>query len=597
MIMVRLQPGVTEEQALAAAKGPFLRSAMLASKKGVGAAEAPQLVCVPGGRGLDMMRRWLSRPLWILMGVVGLVLLIACSNVAALLLARATARQREIGVRLALGASRGRLIRQLLTESILLSAIGGLLGLFFAHAGGRALLALMSGQGQALDLGRGPDLKVLGFCVGISILTGILFGLAPAFRATRVDVGPTLKDPARGLLTAGSRLHFGKALVAVQVALSMVLLVGAGLFVRTLANLERQSLGFNRRNLLSFAIDPTKSGYEGPRILGLCDNLRERLQSVPGAQAVSFSQLALLTGWMNNGPIAIEGYAAEAGKDMGVQWDAVGPGFLETVGIRLLLGRTIDQRDISNSPKVAVVNQAMARCFFGDANPIGRRFSLEERLDPARMFEIVGVVENAKFSDLRGNPRMVYVPSTQLEGSLGRMYFEVRTAGDPRALIPAIRSAVREIDPTLGLEDLKTQAQRIEQALTGERSFAELCSFFGILALGLAAGGLYGLMSYFVTRRTNEIGIRMALGAQRKQVLVMVLQQSLGLVAAGVAVGLVAAFAMTRLIASELYGLKPTDPLTLGLTTLFMLTIATLAVYFPARRATKVDPMVALRYE
>jgi predicted permease len=597
MIMARLKPGVSEEQALAAAKGPFLQSVMAAAKKGFKAVDAPELVCLPAGRGLDMMRQWLSRPLWILMGVVGLVLLIACANVAALLLARATARQREIGVRLAIGASRWRLIRQLLTESILFSAMGGILGLLFAHWGSRLLLALMSGDGQSLDLGARPDLPVLGFCAGVSILTGILFGLAPAIRATRVDVVPTLKQSARGLAILGTHFNLGRALVTVQVALSLLLLVGAGLFVRTLLNLENQDLGFNRQNLLMFAIDPTKSGYEGLRILSLSDKVRERLQAVPGAQAVTYSELALLTGWMNNSPIAIEGYPAKSGQDMGIEWDAVGPGFFETMGIRLLLGRVINRRDTSNSPRIAVVNEAMARHFFGDGNPIGRRFSLDEKVDPTRMFEIVGVVENANYADLHHKPFMIYIPFAQEQAGLGRMYFEVRMAGDPTAFIPTIRSATREVDPTLGLEEVKTQTQRIAEALAQERMFAELCSFFGVLALGLAGAGLYGLMAYFVSRRTNEIGIRMALGAQRKQVLYMVLRQSIGLVALGTAAGLLAAIPATKLIASELYELKATDPLTLVAGTFFLLAVAALAAYIPARRATKVDPMVALKYE
>ena len=415
MIMARLKPGVSEQEALAAANGPFFESARAAVKTGLKPTGAPQLVCMPASRGLDMICRWSSRPLWVLTVVVGLVLLIACANVATLLLACATARRREIGVRLALGASRWRLIRQLLTESVLLSALGGFLGLLFAQWGSSGLLILMMGNGQALDLGPHLDLTVLAFCAGVSILTGVLFGLAPAIRATQVDVAPTLKEAASGFGTMGCRPHLGKALVIVQVALSLVLLVGAGLFVRTLSNLENQNLGFNRHNLLMFAIDPTKSGYKGQRILGLCDHVRERLQAVPGVQAVAFSQIALLTGWMNNGPIAIEGYGSKADQEMGVQWDAVGPGFFETMGIRVLLGRTIDTRDTSSSPKIAVVNEAMARYFFGEGNPIGRRCSLDAKLDPAKAFEIVGVVENAKYADLRTDPRMVYIPNAQKE--------------------------------------------------------------------------------------------------------------------------------------------------------------------------------------
>jgi predicted permease len=598
MIMARLKPGVSEQAALAAAQRPFLESAMAAAKKALKPGEAPQLVLVPASRGLDTISWQFSEPLRVLSVVVALVLLIACANIATLLLARATARQREIGVRLTLGASRWRLIRQLLTESVMLSALGGLLGLLLAQWGSRALLLLMSREGLTLDLGQRPDLTILGFCAGVSVLTGILFGLVPAIRAARVEVAPTLKESGSGFTMLGSRLRLGKALVIVQVGLSLVLLVGAGLFVRTLLNVERQNLGFNRHNLLLFAIDPAKSGYQAQRILPLCENVRERLEAVPGVRAVTFSQQALLTGWESDGAIAIEGYQAKPGQGMHVYWDRVGPGFFETMGIRTLLGRTIDRRDTSTSPKVAVVNEAMARYFFGESNPIGRRFSLDEKLDPAKEFEIVGVVENAKYADLRTDPRMLYIPIAQEEsGGLGRTFFEVRTAADPTAFIGAIRSAIREIDASLALESVKTQTQQMDEAATEERMFAELCSFFSLLALGLAAIGLYGLMAFSVGRRTNEIGIRMALGAQRRQVFLMVLRQSIALVALGVVAGLLAAMVTTRLIASELFGLKPTDPLTLGFATFFMLAVAALAAYLPARRATKVDPMVALRYE
>jgi predicted permease len=598
MVVVRLQPGVTEQQALTTARVPFFASVRAAAKKDLKPEEAPELVLVPASRGLDMLRFSFSRPLWVLTAVVGLVLLIACANIATLLIAQAAVRQREMGVRLSLGASRWRLIRQLLTESILLASMGGLLALLLAQWGSHTLLVLMMGNGQSLALGNRPDLAVLAFCVGVSLFTGILSGLAPALRATGVDVTPTLKESAGGFATPGAgRLRLGKALVAAQVGVTLLLLVGAGLFVRTLANLETLNLGFNPHNLIMFAVDPTKNGYEGQRLLSLCDLVCERLAAVPGVRAVTSSELPLLNGWTNNGPIAIEGYQPKANQDMQVYWDAVGPGFFDTMGIRLLLGRPIDRRDTEKSPKVAVVNEALARHFFGDINPIGRRFSLDEKLDPARMYEIVGVVDNAKYDKLRSDPLVAYLPYSQMASMLGRMYFEVRTAGNPAAFIAAIRSTMHQIDPTLGLEELKTQTQQIAEDLTQERMFAELCSLFGLLALALAAIGLYGLLAYTVARRTNEIGIRMALGAQQRQVLYLVLRQSAGLVAAGVTLGLLAALATTRLIASELYGLKPTDPLTLGFATFFLLAVAGLAAYFPARRATRVDPMVALRHE
>ena len=597
MVMGRLKPGVSERQALAAANGPFLQSAMAAAPKSLRPADAPPLVFVPASRGLETLRWGFSRSLWILTGVVGLVLLIACANIATLLLARAMARGREMGVRQTLGASRWRLIRQLLTESVLLSTIGGALGLLVAQWGSRVLLRLMSSSDTTLDLGQGPDPVVLWFCAGVSVLTGILFSLAPAIHATGMNPATTVKEATRGLAGSGSRLRLGKALVIVQVALSLLLLIGAGLFLRTLTKLENQIIGFNRHNLLVFSIDPTKSGYEGPRISSLCENVRERLQAVPGVQGVTFSELALLTGWVNNGPLSIEGYQAKPGQDMGTEWDPVGPDFFQTMGIRLQLGRPINRRDNASSTKVAVVNEAMARHFFGSANPIGQRISLDEKFNPTNAVEIVGVVENAKYGNLRTDSRMIYLAFTQAQGAIGRTFFEVRTAGAPTALVPIIRAAVHDVDPNLALADVKTQTQIITEHLGNERMMAQLSGFFGGLALALAAIGLYGLMAFSVTRRTHEIGIRMALGAQQRQVLYLVLRQSFVLVVVGVVAGLLAGIGATRLIASQLYGLKPTDPLTLGVAALLMFAVAALAAYLPARRATKVDPMVALRYE
>jgi predicted permease len=596
MVMARLKPGASEKQAIAAATGPFLRSVMAVGQTDLLPVDLPQLVFVPASRGLETLRWGFSQPLWILTGVVGLVLLIACANIATLLLARAMARGREIGVRQALGASRWRLLRQLLTESVLLSILGGALGLLLAQWGGRALLLLMSGGDTVLNLGR-PDLTVLGFCAGVSVLTGILFSLAPAIHAIRLNPAPTLKKAASGLGRLGSHLRLGKALVVVQVALGLLLLIGAGLFIRTLANLETQNLGFDRHNLLVFTIDPTKSGYEGPRIPRLCENVRERLHAVPGVQSVTYSQLALLTGWMNNGPISIEGYQAKLGQDMGTEWDPVGPDFFRTMGIRLILGRAIDRRDTGGSPRVAVINQAMARYFFGVKSPIGQRLSLDEKFNPANAAEIIGVVENAKYESLRADSRMIYFALNQSESALGKTFFEVRTAGSPLAAVSTIRAAIHDLDSSLALADLKTQNQIIAEQLGNERMMAELLSLFSLLALALAAIGLYGLMAYTVTQRTNEIGIRMALGAQRNQVLVLMLRQSILLVAVGVMVGLLAGIGAARLIASQLFGLKPTDPLTFAVAALSMFAVASVAAFIPARRATQVDPMVALRHE
>jgi predicted permease len=476
--------------------------------------------------------------------------------------------------------------------------MGGALGLLFAEWGSGALLLLMSQGGQSIPLEPRTDLTVLGFTAGVSMLTGILFGLAPAIHSTRGDVVPTLKETSSGLSVPGSRLRLGNALVVVQVALSLVLLVGAGLFVRTLVNLEHVDLGFNRNNLLLFSIDPTKSGYEGQRVLDVHERLRERLQRVPGVQAVTLSVNRPLTGWGGDGPISIEGYQMAAGRRRQIEFQIVGPDLCQTMDIKVLVGRCIDQHDTANSRKVAMVEEAMAHYYFGDSNPVGRRFNVSDTPDPADAMEIVGVVQNTRYRKLRAtDSRMAYIPYTQTQWPVGAMNYEVRTAGDPTGFVSAARGAVREIDPDLAVADVKTQTQLMAEALSQERLFAMLGSFFGFLALLLASIGLYGLMAYSVSRRTHEIGIRMALGAQPPQVLYMVLKRSLVLVAVGTTAGLATALGMTRLVASELYGLKPSDPLALGLATLLMLAVAALAAYLPARWAAKVDPVVALRYE
>ncbi len=417
-------------------------------------------------------------------------------------------------------------------------------------------------------------------------------------RATRIDVASSLKETAGAIAGVGSRLRGGKALVVLQVGLSLLLLVGAGLFVRTLTNLENQDLGFNPQNLLVFTLDPTKSGYEGQRAVDLFANVRDRLRYLPGVQAVTLSESGLLTGWGSDWPISPEGYQPKPGQGRNIEAQYVGADFCRTMDVKLVLGRSIDDRDTANSPKVALVNENLAHFYFGDSNPVGRRFSEGETYDPKKAMEIVGVVRNFKYRSLRStDSRTAYLPYTQQEGGAGAMHFEVRSVGDPLALTSAVRGAIRGIDSSLALADVKTQTQMMAEALTQERLLAKLCSFFGVLALALATIGLYGLTAYSVARRTHEIGIRMALGAHRRQILLMVLRQSVVLVAAGTVVGLLAAVASTRLIRSELYGLKPTDPLTLALAALFMLAVGAVAAYLPARRATKVDPMVALRYE
>jgi len=598
MIMGRLKPGVSPEQARAAME-VWLRQT-LTGDLGLSQPDAQAFVIKlePASRGLDSLRGEFSQPLMILMGVVGLVLLIACANVAGLLLARAQARRKEIAVRLALGASRARLVRQLLTESLMLAAAGGLCGTAFAGWGARVLLILMSG-GASLPLELHFNLKIVAFAAAVSMLTGVLFGLAPSLGSTRLSVGPTLKESASGASQRphGPRWRLGKSLVAAQVAFTLLLVTGAGLFVRTLINLEHQDLGFDPHGVVLFGVNPTQNGYDGPRLIALYDRLLQRIQALPGVRTASLSAYTLMSGWVNSAPIAVEGGQTKPDQNAIVLWNLVGPDFLNTMRIRLLLGRGIGEQDTATSPRVAVVNQSLARKYFGNLDPLGRSFTFGNTFKADEAYEIVGVVKDAKFDNMRGEvPLTAYVPFSQ-SGLTGPMHFEVRTAGDPTLLIPSLRRAVREVDSNLALSEVKTQSQQIDEALVQEKLFALLASFFGGLALALAAIGLYGTMTYTVGRRTSEIGIRMALGAKQSQILRMVLGEAFTLVLIGAALGLPLALAAARLVASKLYGLKASDPLTFSAAIGLQLAVATLAAYLPARRASRVDPMVALRFE
>jgi len=598
MIVARLKPGVSQSQARAAVD-VWLRQS-LTGEVGLSPVDAQSFVSEvePAGRGLDNLRNQFSQPLLILMGVVGLVLLIACANVAALLLARAQARRREIAVRLAMGASRARLVRQLLTESLILAACGGFCGMAFAVWGTRILLLLMSG-GAPLPLDVHLNISVVAFAAAVSFLTGILFGLAPAFGSTRLNLSPALKESSSGGFQGarGPRWRLGKSLVIVQVAISLILVTGAGLFVRTLMNLEHENLGFDPRGVLLFAVNPKQDGYAGPRLISVYDELYQRIRALPGVRAVSLSAYALISGWCNTSSIAIESGQTKPDQNTTVWWNVVGPDFLKTMRIRLLLGRDINEHDTASSPRAAVVNESLARKFFGNLDPLGRRFSFGNTFNPKDAWEIIGVVENAKYTQVRGEPpSTAYVPFSQA-GELGAMHFEVSTVGDPTLLIPSVRRAVGEVDSNLAIAEIKTQSQQIDEGLAQERLFAHLSGFFGLLALALAAIGLYGTLTYTVGRRASEIGIRVALGAKRSQILGMVVREAFALVFLGVILGLPVAFAAARLLTHQLYGLKASDPLTFSAAIGLLLAVASLAAYLPARRASRADPMAALRCE
>lgn len=559
-----------------------------------------RIVLLPAATGTDYLRREFSRPLFLLMAMVGLVLLIACANVANLLLARASARQREIAVRLALGAGRWRLTRQLLTESVLLALAGGVLGVLLAYWGSSVLVTLMSLGPNRVTLDVHPDLSVLGFTLLIALATGLGFGLAPALRATRLGAIGSVQPGFHSQTTSRSGRRLGRGLVIAQVALSLVMIIGAGLLVRTLRNLETIDPGFNRNNVLLFGLDPTKAGYKGEQVARLRHSVLERIRQIPGVRSASFSFLTPISGggWDNQARY-VEGYTPEPGEDMDVYLNAVGPQFFETLGTPVLFGRDFGPQDKPGSPLVALINQRMARRFFGDSNPIGKHFRLGPWSGHSGL-EIIGVVRDAKYMSLREQApptAYLYIPQMPEGASPGGVAVEVSSVVPPMSLVPQVRSLLQAVGSRLTATDVGTLAEQVDQSLYQEKLVSALSSFFAALAVLLASLGLYGVLSYAVARRTNEIGIRMALGAETRVILRMVMREALALVILGIAVGVPAALGATRLVATMLFGLKATDPVTIVGAAAVMAVVALLAGYIPARRATKVDPMVALRYE
>jgi predicted permease len=548
-----------------------------------------------GSQGLDYLRQRYRQPLLILMTVVGLTLLMACANLAGLLMARATARRKEITLRLALGAGRWRLVWQLLVEGALLSLGGAAAGVLLAFWGVHALLAMVSSGPVAILLQVHPDARILGFTAAISLLTTLLFGLAPALRATRLDLAQGMKEDTP--LERGNR-RFGpvRTLVTAQIAVALLLLAGATLFTRSLANLRAIPLGFNPKNLVLFGLAPGRSGYDEVRGYQLYERVLERLNRMPRVIGASLSTDTPISGFGDGGAIRVEG--GDSKKAAGTMINDIGPNFFDVMRIPLVLGRAIDQRDMGSASKVAVINETCARRYFGAGSPIGKRFRW--RGGPDWEIQVVGVVRDAKYQELRGDsPPTVYVPYTQSQrgGWLQQMDFEVRAAGDPAAAVAAIRAAVREVDRTLPLLDVKTMEGQIDEALAQERLFASLVTLFGAIALALACVGLYGLVSYSVASRTREIGLRMALGADRLGVLRMILGQVAITTAAGLTVGVPATLALTRIVESQLYGIEAHDPLSILAAAAGVTVVAMLAAFFPARRAMHIDPVRALRYE
>jgi len=548
-------------------------------------------------KGLDTLRGQFSKPLQALMFIVALVLIIACGNVANLMLVRGSERRKEFAIRLALGAGRARLIRQMLTESLLLVCLGGLLGLAFAVWGGQFLTSFFVNGDERLSLNLSLDYPVLFFTTVISLLAGLIFGLAPAFRATRIDPSPSLKDSAGSITPARSRL--GKSLVAAQVALSMILLVAAGLFLRTLHNLKNVDAGFRGAGVLTMRVNPAlTSSDQLPQLANLWNQILARVEHLPGVRSASLSTLTPLDGNDRAVRVEVPGFTPNGDEDKDIRLNQISPRYFQTFGIPVLQGREFADSDNGNALKVAILNEAAARFYFGGRSPIGGLLDFNRGPQPRVQYQVVGVVKDSRYLNLREpDSRLVYIPRLQALDQLGQLRLAVRSEGRPDDLVNSIHNELRATGSDILVTNIITVDEQINQSLSQERLVSTLSAFFGLLALLLASVGLNGVMAYNVTRRTREVGIRLALGAPRGNVLKMVLKETLLPVITGVVIGLAAAFATTRFVSSLLFGLTPNDPLTVAWAALLLIGVAALAGYLPARRATKVDPLGALRYE
>jgi predicted permease len=597
--MGRLKPGVDLTQAEAVLRESFAQWVSSTAANDTERSNLPVLWLDAGAAGLDSLRRQYSKPLYVLLALVGLILAIACANTANLLLARSAARAREMAVRLSLGAGRWRVVRQLLTESVLLAMLSGGLAIVIAVGGMRVLTRLLANGRDAFTLHAELNWNVLLVTLALSVICGLLFGLAPALQATRPALMPRLRDrtvggPGARLRAARPRLT--QALVVGQIAMSLLLLVAAGLFVRTLANLHAVSLGFNRDNLLLFEVDASRAGVPEARIAEFYADVRRRLSKAPGVRNATLSHASLISAGRAH-PITVNGQAARGTR---VLW--AGPGFFTTMQIPIVRGREIAESDHQGALRVAVVSAPFAQTYFGDADPIGRQISIGGSLrvggQPAA-FEVVGVAANARYGGLKGDvPPVVYVSYAQVPpGQLRGMTYAIRTHGDPLRHTAAVRRIVHDADGRVPVTNVKTQAAEIDQTINQEIVFARLCSAFAILALTIACVGLYATMAYAAARRTSEIGLRLALGAGRGAVIWMMLRDVCVLAAAGLAIGLSGAFAASRLLESFLFETKPDDPRTVVLAAAIVLLAAIAAGYAPAQRASRVDPLTALRHE
>jgi predicted permease len=602
-VFARLNPGWTIESAQGPLQGlflqirahemtlegaknwsPFLRERFMQGRLRIERADI----------GYSTLRNDFSTPLLVLMAMVGLVLLIACANVANLLIARAFMRQREIAVRLSLGATRRQLVRQLLTESLVLSVAGGAVGVLLSIALTRGLIALIPAGSQPLVVQPTPDLRILAFALALTLVTGIIFGLLPALRASRPDPWTTLKDTAGAVAGSGGSLFLRKGLVAAQVALSFLLLFGAGLFVRSLQNLQGTETGISLDNLVTFQLAPALSGYDDERTGVFYEQLLDRLKSAPGVSSAGIAAVPILAGNEWDSTMSVEGHQAQDGEDMQMFMNALSPGYFETMRIRLLDGRDFNRMDLAKEPTVAIVNRRFAEHFFPGSSVIGKRIGFGSGPTASLDIEIIGLVENSLYEGPReGVRRQVFVPKWGRSSAA----FYVRTQGASAAAYGLVRHEVRQLDASMPVYQMKTLEAQLDETLLTDRLIALLSAGFGLLATLLASVGLYGVMAFVVARRRRELGIRLALGAERGVVLWIVMKEVLVLLSLGLAIGIPAAMALGRYVSSQLYGIEAADPWIAGTTVLLLAGVSAAAGFIPAHRASRIDPILALRYE
>jgi predicted permease len=613
----RLKPGVSRQQAQASLQ-PYFHGMLEMEEKEAAFNKASAEVrarflqnvieVLPGSQGKPRFREMMATPLWMLMALTGGVLLIACANVASLLVARAASRQKEIAIRLAIGAGRFRIVRQLLVESLLLSVAGGVLGLVLAIWTDRALLAFLPSDAVAFKLSTTPDLRILLFATAVSLLTGLIFGLVPALQSTKPDVAPTLKDTVGGIVGGGTHVRVRKALVAAQVMLSLLLLIGAGLFIRSLRNLRDMGPGFTSGNLAAFEIDPSLNGYNSQRSKLFYRQLSAELNAIPGVRSVGLAFVRILENNESDSWLTIEGYHPKATETPDAFMNWIGPGYFTTLGVPIMAGRDFTEKDTERQqhgekpddtePRVIIVNEKFAKRFFGSArNAIGRHAGYG--IDPGTKadMEIIGVIKDIKYTNLRDEvPVQMFEPYLASD-FVSNMTVYVRTVMNPDQFFSVARSKVRGLDANLPVYGMRTMDDQISNSLLTERLIASLSAVFGFLATLLAVIGLYGVMAYTVARRTREIGIRMALGAFQGDVIWMVMREVLLLVCIGMGAGLAAAIALSKFVQAQLYGVTPQDPVTIAVAGLLLAAVACAAGYIPALRASRIDAMRALRYE